>query len=163
MKKYLLSLFGILLLAGTSCETQFNTEKEKEAIMEVLYKEAEALKAGDVDGLFALHTQDSLETRIELGIYGYNTIKGWDNVKSFLGDAIQGLQHPYAVNTKENVIIKVAGKGAWLTCDNIWKWNLDGESQGYSNIQVVFFEKIKGEWKISFASYYSKTMPEGNN
>ncbi|MFO7670407.1 MAG: nuclear transport factor 2 family protein [Bacteroidales bacterium] len=163
MKKYLLPLFCMIWLAGTSCETKINTEKEKKAIMEVLYKEAEAIKAGDLDGLFALHTQDSLETRIELGIYGYNTIKGWDNVKALLRDAVQGLQHPYAVNTKENVIIKVAGNSAWLTCDNIWTWNLDGDSQGYSNIQVVFFEKIKGEWKISFASYYSKAIPVGNN
>lgn len=163
MKKYLLPLFSIILLAGTSCETQISTEKEKEAIMEVLRKEAEATTSGDLDGLFKLHTQDSLETRIEMGIYGYNTIKGWDNIKILLEDAIKGLQYPDAVNIKENVIIKVAGNSAWLTCDNTWKWSIDGEPQGYNNIQVVFLEKIEGEWKISFASYYSKAVPVANN
>ncbi len=54
------------------------------------------------------------------------------------------------------MVIKVTGNTAWLTCDNIWEWTIDGNKGGYSNIQVTFLEKIKGEWKISFAAYYSK-------
>ena len=60
------------------------------------------------------------------------------------------------MNRKENMVIKVTGNTAWLTCDNIWEWTIDGNKGGYSNIQVTFLEKIKGEWKISFAAYYSK-------
>ncbi len=162
MRKFLLPLFGIILLAGTSCQNRINVEKEEEALLEVLSKEAKAFMAGDMEAVFALHTQDKLETRLELGAYGYNTFKGWDEIKTLLVDAAPGMQHSGAVNVKENVIIKVMQNSAWLTCDNIWKWDNDGESDGYNNIQVVFFEKIKGEWKISFASYYSKAVPVQN-
>jgi hypothetical protein len=162
MRKFLLALLAIILLAGTSCTTEPNIEKEQEAIMEVLQQQSDAFLSGDLEKAFAAHTQDDLETRLELGAYGYNTFKGWDEIKSFLVDAAPGFMHPGAVNTKENVIMKVMGNSAWLTCDNIWKWDMDEGSEGFANIQVIFFEKIKGEWKISFSSYYNKAVPLAN-
>lgn len=157
MKKFILPIFVILLIAGTSCESGMNPEQEEKALLEVLKKEASAMLAGDMEAAFALHTQDASETRLELGVYGYNTYEGWDAIKTLLEDAAPGLNHSNAINIKENVISKVNGNSAWLKCDNIWKW--DDEEGGYDNIQVVFFEKVKGEWKISFASYYSKAVP----
>lgn len=160
MRKYLVSLFVILLLIGTSCQTGINVENEEEALLDVLHQEAEAMLAGDMEAVFALHTQDVQETRLELGVFGYNTYEGWDAIKTLLVDAAPGLKHANIVNVKENVISKVNGNSAWLKCDNIWKWNDDGgEQEGYDNLQVVFFEKIKGEWKIAFASYYNKAVP----
>ncbi len=82
-----------------------------------------------------------------------------EEVSGLLGDALSAdgsLIASNAVNRKENMIIKVTGNTAWVTCDNIWEYSSDGEKGGYSNIQVNFLEKIKGEWKISFAAYYSK-------
>ena len=160
MRNCLWSLFVIVLFAGTSCQQEGRIEKEKEAIIAVLKEEADANIAKDKDRLFALHVQDNLETRLELGEYGFNTYAGWDAIKPLIDDFIDGAQQADdAVNRKENMIIKVMGNCAWLTCDNIWKWNIDGEPGGYNNIQVTFLEKIKGEWKISFSSYYSKPMP----
>ena len=159
MKKHLVFLFAAILMTASSCQTATNPENEEKALLEVLEKEAAALVAGDMEGVFALHTQDSKETRLEMGIYGYNTYEGWDAIKVLLEDAAPGLKHTNAVNHKENVISKVNGNSAWLKCDNIWKWDDEGGPGGYNNLQVVFFEKIKGEWKISFASYYSKAVP----
>jgi len=159
MKSYIWSFFAILFIAATSCQQVINVEKEKEAIMAVLEEESAAALAQDKERVFALHVQDDLETRLELGEYGFNTYKGWDEVGGLLGDALSGegeLIEANAINRKENMIIKVTGNTAWLTCDNIWEWTTDGVAGGYSNIQVTFLEKIKGEWKISFAAYYSK-------
>ena len=159
MRKYFAPLFVILLLVGVSCQTGINAEKEEEALLDVLRQEAEAMLSGDMEAVFALHTQDVQETRLELGVFGYNTYEGWDAIKTLLTDAAPGLKHANIVNIKENVISKVNGNSAWLKCDNIWKWNDDGgEQEGYENLQVVFFEKIKGEWKIAFASYYFKAV-----
>jgi len=159
MKIFTGTILGILIIAGTSCQQTVNVEKEKEAILAVLEEEGAALLAKDKDRLFALHVKDELETRLELGEYGFNTFKGWDEVGKLLGDVV-GAEGPLggedAVNKKENMIIKVTGNTAWLTYDNTWEWTLGGEKAGYSNIRVTFLEKIKGEWKISFAAYYSK-------
>ena len=159
MKIYVGTILAVLLLAGTSCQLTVNVDKEKEAIIAVLEEEAAASIANDAERVFALHVQDDLETRLELGEYGFNTYTGWDEVGELIGDALSGegaLAGENAVNRKENMLIKVTGNTAWLTCDNIWEWTTDGNKGGYSNIQVNFLEKIKGEWKISFAAYYSK-------
>ena len=162
MKFFAGTILAILILTGTSCQQAVNVEKEKEAILAVLQEEGDAALAQDKDRMFALHVQDELETRLELGEYGFNTYKGWDEVGGLLGDVLSGdgaLGGENAVNRRENMIIKVTGNTAWLTCDNIWEWTTDGVTGGYSNIQVTFFEKIKGDWKISFAAYYSKPQP----
>ena len=157
---YAWSIFALILLAGTSCQKTVNVEKEKEAIMALLQEETDATIAMDLDRIFALHVQDDMETRLELGVYGFNTFQGWDEIKMLFEDAIGGWEVENPVNSKENVIIKVTPNSAWLTCDNLWTWSVDGETLGYSNIQVLFLEKIKGDWKISFASYYSKSMSD---
>ena len=95
---------------------------------------------------------------MELGVYGYNTYQGWDEIESLLSDYVEGSQPLEMENTKENVILKVTGNSAWLTCDNVWKSKQGGEETGFSNIQIVFLEKVKGEWKISFSAYYSKPV-----
>jgi hypothetical protein len=162
MKIFVGTILTILLFAGTSCQRAVNVEKEKEAILAVLQEEGVAMLAKDKERVFALHVQDDLETRLELGEYGFNTYNGWDEVSGLLGDALSGdgaLMGLNAVNRKENMIIKVTGNTAWLTCDNIWEWTNDGIEEGYSNIQVTFLEKIQGKWKISFAAYYSKPQP----
>ena len=162
MKIFVGTILAILIFAGTSCQIAVNVEKEKEAILAVLEEENAAMLAMDKERVFALHVQDNLETRLELGEYGFNTYSGWDEVSGLLSDALSGdgtLIGSNAVNRKENVIIKVTGNTAWLTFDNIWEWTDGTDKGGYSNIQVNFMEKIGGEWKISFAAYYSKTLP----
>ena len=162
MKIFAGTILAILVIAGTSCQIAVNVEKEKEAILAVLQEEGAAVLAQDKDRLFALHVQDDLETRLELGEYGFNTYKGWDEVSGLLGDWIDSdgdVTGEKPVNTKENMVIKVTGNTAWLTYDNKWEWTNDGIIGGYNNIQIIFLEKIKGEWKISFAAIYSKSQP----
>ena len=161
MKIFAGTILAILIFAGASCQSTVNVEQEKEAILAVLQEEVDASMALDKERLFALHVQDDMETRLELGEYGFNTYKGWDEVSALLGDFIDRddvLAGENLVNIKENLIIKVTGNTAWLTCDNIWEWTIDGEKERLSSIQVTFLEKINGEWLISFAAYYSKSQ-----
>jgi hypothetical protein len=153
MKIRILSSIVITLFLAVSCQP--NVEKEKEAVMSVITAEADALLAGDFEAFQALHIQGELETRIEMGIYGYNVYKGWEKVSSLVHDFLQEAATEDIVNTKENCIVHVSGKSAWLTCDNVW---LDRSSREifYNNLQIAFLEKQGGEWKISFAAYYTK-------
>ena len=161
MKKYLLTLFAIILLAGTSCQEKIDIEKEKEAIMAVIQEEGDAAAASDLERLFAVHVQDNLDTRLQLGKNNYTIYAGWDEIKTlFEGWAESGWNFEDPKNLKENVILKVADGSAWLICDNIWKWNYEGEPGGFDNIQITFLEKIEGEWKISFTAFVTKPEPE---
>ena len=70
------------------------------------------------------------------------------------------LEYENSRNLKENVILKVVDDCAWVTCDNIWKWDYEGEPGGFENLQITFLEKVEGEWKISFSAFIVKPQPE---
>lgn len=158
MRRYFWPLFIITVLIGTSCQPKVNLDKEKEAIMAVLQEESDGLKTMDKDRIFATHIQGSEEIRVELGVYGYSTYQGWDKIEALIGDYVEDGQPMALENSKENVILKVTGNSAWLICDNVWKGDQGSTESEISNIQIVFLEKVKGEWKISFAAYYSKPV-----
>jgi len=162
MKKNLLTLFALILLAGTSCQEKIDIEEEKKAIMAVIQEEGDAAAAMDIERLFAIHVQDSLDTRLGLGKNNYTIYAGWDEIKSLFESWTEmdrtGFEDPK--NLKENVILKVIDDCAWLICDNIWKWNYEGEPGERVNIQITFLEKIEGEWKLSFTAFLAKPEPE---
>lgn len=159
MRISFLPLLVIVMIIGTSCQPKVNVEKEKEAIMAVIHEEAAGAIAQDKDRAFATHMQDSEETRLELGVYGYRIFQGWDEIEELIGDVVEDGSLSKAQNSKENVILKVTGNSAWLVCDNNWTWSNESGEDGFSNIQITFLEKVKGEWKISFSAYYNKPVP----
>jgi len=156
MKLYTWFTFALVLLFSFSCQQVKNPSKEKEAILAVLEEESAAVLAGDFERYRNMHVQDDLETRIEMGIHNYHVYKGWNKIEPVMRDFIEGGMNDDAVNRKENLIMDVNGKSAWLTCDNIWQTKSSPQEVLYNNIQIVFLERIRGEWKISFAAYYTK-------
>ena len=64
MKTYFLTLFVIVLLTGNSCQETIDIEKEKAAIIKVLYEEGEVYAAYDMKRLSALNVKDELDTRL---------------------------------------------------------------------------------------------------
>jgi hypothetical protein len=154
MKLHVLSVIAVAIILGSSCQP--GIEKEQEAVMAVLTAESDALVAGDFERFKALHTQGELETRVEMGIYGYNVYKGWDRVVAMVGDFLDGSPNEDIVNRKENCIVNISGRSAWVTCDNVWTDRSSGDVIVYNNLQIAFLEKQGGAWKISFAAYYTK-------
>ncbi len=161
MKKTLLTLFAIILLAGTACQEKIDIEKEKEAIMAVIQEEGDAAAAMDMERLLAVHVQDNLDTRLQTRENDYTIYAGWNEIKAlFKSWEESGWSVENPKNFKENVILKVTDGSAWLICDNIWKWTYEGEPGGMDNIEITFWEKIEGKWKISFTAYITKPEPE---
>ena len=161
MKKNVIILILTTLIAGVACQEQIDIEKEKEAIMAVIQEEADAVIAMDMERLFAVHVQDSLDTRLQTRENDYTIYAGWNEIKALFErweeSGLDGEDHK---NFKENIILKVTNGSAWLICDNIWKWTYEGEPGGMDNIEITFLEKIEDEWKISFTAYITKPEPE---
>jgi len=158
MRRYFLPLLMLTVLFATGCQPKVNVEKEKEAILAVIEEEARGFETMDQDRVYATHLKDNEEMRLELGVYGYRLYEGWNQIDELLGDYMEGNPTPDIHISKENVIIKVNGTSAWLTCDNLVQWGSGDEADGYSNIQINFLEKVKGQWLISFTAYYSKPV-----
>ena len=159
MKNYLIISF-VIILTGISCQEKINSkkenidiEKERTAILEVIHKEGEVFANYDMESLSALHVQDKSDTRLA----GTQVYKGWSDIKKLLESYIevnkQDTVSTNVRNEKENIILKVTGNTAWLICDNIWKWETNGQLQSAKNIQISFLEKINDEWKFSFNAF----------
>ncbi len=164
MKKYVLTLFAIILLAITSCQEKIDIEKEKEAIIAVIEEETDAFFDSDIDRLGATHVQDETNIRLTATKSGYTYEVGWEKVKSFFLDYFENLAEPgdfYEV--KFNYKIKVYKESAWAVFDNDY-YNGEGELLSTS-IHSQFLEKVNGEWKhVGYTSIYTSTWEdEGEN
>ena len=77
MKKVL--FFGLIIfLIGTSCEEKIDIEKEKEAIMAVMYEESASWYASDFDRWSATYVQDSTFIRVISSKSSFSIISGWE-------------------------------------------------------------------------------------
>lgn len=163
MKKLKLIMPVFIIFLFFSCQQKTDEEAEKQAILQVLLDEGERFADYDLNGISALHIQDETSVRLA-GVS--NLIKGWNEIQNMYEGYIErnkemSSKNPVsnARNLKENVITKVTGNTAWTVCDNVWKWEEEGETVGYTNRQITFLEKVNGQWKISFNAFIC--YPEG--
>ncbi len=134
-----------------------NWTNEEKAILNVLNEEGAALMDLDMDRIAAVHIQDKSTTRLSSN--SDKVYSGWDEIKSLFEsyfERIRNSDRENSKNTKENVIIKVTGKTAWIVCDNVWKWEEGGEAKERINKEIAFLEKENGKWKFSFYTFIAK-------
>ena len=123
----------------------------------MLNEEGAAFAALDLDRLAAIHLQDESVARLNLN--RDKVYSGWDEIKAYFEEMMEELKNgafKNAKNSKENIVIKVTGKTAWVVCDNIWKWENDGEPQLMGNKEIAFLKKDHGKWKFSFYTFVAK-------
>ena len=164
MKKYVLALFALILLAGTSCQEKIDIEKEKAAIIAVIEEETNAYLARDLDRLAATYVQDETNIDLRADKSGYGIGVGWEEIGSDFKENFEGLSEPDgSKEVKTNYKIKVYPESAWAVFDNE-AYNSEGELTNKS-IHVEFLEKINGEWKIVYFSMVNTSSydDEGEN
>jgi tetratricopeptide (TPR) repeat protein len=162
MKKHLLLFTAFILIVSTSCLKKVDIEKEKEAILRVLHEEGDAYDVGDLKREFAIYIHDSTVIRLQYNFSSYEIYAGWGAVKKRYENIINDISNYGAKNSihlKENIIMKVVGNSAWLTCDNIHKYDYQGKSHKVDMLQIAFFEKVNNEWKFSFNAFFPKPVP----
>ena len=159
MKKYVLSLFAMLLLAGAFCQEKIDIEKEKAAIIAVIEEETNAYYDNDFDRLAATWVQDETNIWLNVGKGGYIYGVGWEEIGSGFKEYIENNPEPGKIKeVKTNYKIKVYQESAWAVFDNE-TYNSEGELTNKS-IHVEFLEKVNGEWKIVYLSIVSTSSFE---
>lgn len=148
-----MTLVFIALVLSACAQKDSNLEKEKEAIIKVLYAEGERFIDYDMEGITDLHITDATAVR-----FNGNVIQGWEEIEALYKRYIERNSQTEAMgvkNEKENIIIKVTGKQAWVICDNIWSWEEDGEENTSTNTHIAFLEKVGGNWKFAFNAFFN--------
>ena len=83
MKKQVLTMFAILLPAGTSCKKLVDIEKEKVTILALIAEETNAYHDKDFERFAACHVQNNVNTRILGGEHAkISYTVGWGKVGS---------------------------------------------------------------------------------
>ena len=169
MKRSLFEISAFVFLTCLFCKDKIDVAKGEEAVLKVLQEEGDAFAKNDLNRLSAIYIQDSTETRVSLGATYCNLYKGWDKIEELYENYIKvnstdsSWKNPR--NYKENIIMKVAENSAWLLCDNIWEFEFKNDAGNnvagkQANMQIAFFEKINGKWKISFNAFIQKPVPK---
>ncbi len=171
MKKYVLTLFAMLLLAGASCQEKIDIEKEKEAIIAVIEKETNATKSIGFDSWASLieawessYVQDESLVIIGGGKNGYVCMKGWEEIAmdpAVRDSLINAAEPPEPVDYRveyTNYQIKVYPECAWAYYNED---HISSEGELLRHYDCVrFLKKIDGEWEINFSSYFNATSYE---
>jgi hypothetical protein len=152
MKKYVLTILAIGLLAGTSCEQQVDIEKEKEAILALITEETQAYHDKDYERFAACYVQDETNIRIlggENEKMAYTV--GYEDVGTSFKELFENNPEPTPNNeVKKNFTIKVYKDCAWIVFEEE-DFTDEGESNG-RGIGTNFLEKVDGKWKIAYLS-----------
>lgn len=145
MKKYVLTLFALILLAGASCQEKIDNEKEKAAIIAVIEEETNAYLARDLDRQYECFIQDETTVGISTGKDGL--YDGWEIISAGYENLYENSPDPTNLMVKnENYKIKVYMDCAWAVYDEYTVDENDSISSGPRCIR--FLEKVDGEWKI---------------
>ena len=164
MKKYLLTLFAFILLAGNSCQEKIDIEKEKAAIIAVIEEETNACIAGDFTRQSETYVQDETTVRLAADKNGYEYYAGWEDLSAFLKSGTEGgferLGFTNPKNKKTDYRIKVYNESAWAIFNEDWDLDYQGETLNFKGPGVRFLEKVDGEWKIVYMSEINQTSYE---
>jgi ketosteroid isomerase-like protein len=146
-----ISLFALVLFAGTSCEEKVNIEKEKAAIKAAIQESSDAWNAKDIERISAIWVHDESNVRINAGPGGSGYTQGWEKRKANYENNFKN--NPELQGNKEfnsNFNIKVYSESAWAVYDMELKNKAGEVIRGARH--TSFLEKQNGQWKMALLS-----------
>jgi hypothetical protein len=161
MKTNLILLLVLTILVATACQEQINVEKEKEAIIAVVNAESNAYIVRDFEKISSCMVQDSLNTAIHSGKWGYSYTVGWEklteNYKEDFGNDEEWARFQNLRFERKNFNIKVYPKNAWAIFNTVYNWEEDSITNEWEIIDTRILEKVDGEWKITYVGSVGKS------
>ena len=169
MKKNLLTLFAIILLAGTSCQEKIDIEKEKEAVKTAVEGFVNDRSELDYDSYINAWVDEPYSFVSGAGKDGHTFIHLDDWKKQGKEDFTKLLQTQkeggYTITIEPfDFTIKVYKEVAWVHFTNKWtkvyEENEETEDLGETFL-ICSLEKHNGEWKMAYLSAVISYSYEG--
>ena len=156
MKKIILSLFAILLIAGcTPPKEEIDIAKEEEAIKALIKEEVARFLDRDYTSEADFVKNADYVTTVHNNGNSHNQTVGWDSI--FVGlkklSEMDGWQ--YVTNNKieqKDFHIKVYDKVAWAVYYVQNTGEYKGEPWDNTSSRVTFLEKVDDNWKMALNS-----------
>ena len=155
MKKNLLTLFALILLAGTSCQERIDIEKEKEAIIAVNEEERTAFFDHEITRLEAIWVQEPTSQRIFTSENTLTILNGWTEIFTNYRESMDAdwwNDYEDLLANFSNYEINVYDNTAMVYHDIKWTGKYLGEETEMNQKRVLHYVKIDGTWKIDFTA-----------
>jgi len=139
MKKYVLTLFALILIVGTFCQEKIDIEKEKEAIIAVIQDEKDGFTNMDIEQWSKNVLQDSSYTWMASNSDEYWLSRGYSEHVDWIKEWWSNLD-PDATRDRiefEVMELKISSQAAWAVIAVTGR------------IETLFLEKVEGTWLIS--------------
>jgi hypothetical protein len=169
MKKYFVLFITIALLAGACCQEKIDTEKEKEAIIDVIKGITQSHSAGDWDTWLSLWLNEPYIFISYTAADNHWMNKGWDEFHKNLerikkSASEENSEEPQPKITLEpyDFFIRVFKDCAWAEYKIKWTSQSEGsdEKEEWETHESYSFEKRDGVWKIATVSAVNTTSFE---
>lgn len=160
MKKLMITLLALSMMAAYPSKGQVNQKAEKKAIITVIENEKEAFFEGNLENIDGTWKQDTASRKIYSGPNGFWEIKGWtalhnenkENLKEGRDD-VSGMNLDFT-----NYDIVLYDNTALVYHDATWKGSYEGNEVYGMQKRILHMVKLDGKWKIDLMFMY--TMPE---
>lgn len=133
-------IYFLAFLVLISCSSATNSQKDKQAILEVMKAQELAWSNHDLKGFM-----DGYWKSDSLKFYGKNGLtKGWQQTLNNYKKGYPTKAHSGTLTFKVNDISPIEKNSYWVMGEYFLKRNV-GDAQG---VFLIIFKKINGNWKI---------------
>ena len=144
MKKYFIHIAALSLMAAMACQKPINLASEEEAIKEVIKQQNDANNKHNLEGEAAVWAHEPYVLRIVR-----TTTVGWDSVNAYYKRLFAKPQNQTKqIVTYSDFKIRISGSSAWAVFDQNIDYESNGKKQSGKTMEIRFFEKTEGQWKI---------------
>ena len=164
MKNLLCLLFTLGLIAGNSCNSTLDPEKETKAVKAVIEEERAAFFDRDFSRIEAIWIQESTSRKYYMNQIGMTNLTGWaelgeDDKGAIENDDLwENYKNPGVEYSNMNILIYE--NTALVFHDAQWSGNYMGEDMKMRQARTLHLVKVNGKWKFDLMSMYN--LPEEN-
>ena len=160
MKKGLVALLVLGVLAFVSCEKKVDIEKEREAIKATFEAEKAGFFNRDFVAMGTTWIKEPSAQKIFMTDKGQTKIIGWENISASDRKATEdsSWDRKLVTVTFSNYQIDIMDESAWVVCDTDWSGVFKDQPMKLRQSRISVLKKTNGEWKFAVMAIYQ--IPE---
>ena len=157
MKKTLIGLLSLGLLAIASCQEKIDVAKEKEAIKAVFEAEKAGFFGRDPSAMAATWVQEPSSAKIYMSAQGQTRYEGWDAIRkhdigltqddSWDRNLVQAEFSDYQIDIMDD--------SAWVMCRTAFTGTNGSAAMNVQQSRIAVMKKVGDKWKFALIAIYN--------
>ena len=160
MKKVLFTLLAMSIIFSAFSKKKVNFEKEKAAILATIEDEKKGYAEKNMEMMKMNVVDDATYTWVYADANGNMLTRGFSNQEKLVKSWWEGSEDEFPKQkiTNDFIELKIFPETAWAVINVTWA-NIENNQivKSRTGIETLFFEKVKGKWKIACHTVLDKS------